>query len=64
MFKPRMGLPGVEDKAREGMIQYTCTAAILTKNDKPCWSNCEGEVFALDDQVLDYDQKSYKTPDS
>ena len=30
VFKPRMGMPGVADKAREGMIQSTCTAAILT----------------------------------
>ena len=30
VFKPRMGLPGVLDKSREGMIQSTCTAAILT----------------------------------
>eukprot|EP00092_Neocalanus_flemingeri_P008252 GFUD01008898.1.p1 GENE.GFUD01008898.1~~GFUD01008898.1.p1 ORF type:complete len:229 (-),score=60.50 GFUD01008898.1:84-770(-) len=30
VFKPRMGMPGVADKAREVMIQSTCTAAILT----------------------------------
>ena len=30
VYKPRMGLPGVVDKSREGMIQSTCTAAILT----------------------------------
>ena len=30
VFKPRLGLPGVADRAREGLIQNTCTAAILT----------------------------------
>ena len=30
VFKPRIGMPGVADRAREALIQSTCNSAILT----------------------------------